>query len=108
MRRPAQVVDVEIDWVSAIGLEPRIQHNHSLTPQPAELQYALIGKLWRRHWTGITPLFAYPEEIRRAIYTTNVVESLHRTLREVIQTRGSFPAQESALQLLYLASTSDS
>lgn len=68
-----------------------------------DAQYASIGKMWRRHWTGITPLFAYPEEIRKAIYTTNVVESLHMTLRKVIKTRGSFPTEESALKLLYLA-----
>jgi putative transposase len=65
--------------------------------------YASIGKLWRRHWAGITPLFAYPDEIRKAIYTTNIVESLHMTLRKVIKTRGSFPTEESALKLLYLA-----
>lgn len=48
-------------------------------------------------------MFAYPEEIRRAIYTTNVVESLHMTLRKVIKSRASFPSEESALKLLYLA-----
>jgi putative transposase len=51
-------------------------------------RYAVIGKTWRRHWAGITPLFAYPAEIRRSIYTTNIVESLHMTLRKVIKTRG--------------------
>lgn len=66
-------------------------------------KYAVIGKTWRRHWAGITPLFAYPAEIRRSIYTTNIVESLHMTLRKVIKTRGSFPSEESALKLLYLA-----
>jgi putative transposase len=66
-------------------------------------KYAVIGKLWRRHWAGISPQFAYPDEIRRAIYTTNVVESLHMTLRKVIKTRASFPSEESALKLLYLA-----
>lgn len=66
-------------------------------------KYAVIGKTWRRHWTGITPLFAYPAEIRRSIYTTNIVESLHMKLRKVIKTRGSFPSEESALKLLYLA-----
>ena len=65
-------------------------------------QYAVIGKTWR-HWAGITPLFAYPAEIRRSIYTTNIVESLHMTLRKVIKTRGSFPSEEAALKLLYLA-----
>ena len=66
-------------------------------------KYAVIGKLWRRHWSGISPQFAYPEEIRRATYTTDVVESLHMTLRKVIKTRASFPSEESALKLLYLA-----
>jgi len=66
-------------------------------------RYPSIAKMWQRHWAGISPLFAYPEEIRRAIYTTNVVESLHMTLRKVIKTRASFPNEESALKLLYLA-----
>src|SRR5437660_1568019 len=66
-------------------------------------KYTAIGKLWRRHWAGVSPQFAYPAEIRHAIYTTNVVESLHMTLRKVIKTRASFPNEESALKLLYLA-----
>jgi putative transposase len=68
-----------------------------------DAKYASIGKLWRRNWTGVTPLFAFPEAIRKAIYTTNVVESLHMTLRKVIKTRGSFPSEEAALKLLFLA-----
>jgi len=68
-----------------------------------DAKYPPIGKLWRRHWAGITPLFGFPEEIRRAIYTTNIIESLHMTLRKVIKTRGSFPSEEAALKLLYLA-----
>ena len=67
-----------------------------------DAKYAPIGKLWRRHWAGIVPLFDFPEEIRRAIYTTNVIESLHMSLRKVIKTRGSFPSEEAALKLLYL------
>src|SRR5438477_453675 len=68
-----------------------------------DAKYPSIGKMWRRNWSGITPLFAFPEPIRKAIYTTNVVESLHMTLRKVIKTRGSFPSEEAALKLLYLA-----
>jgi putative transposase len=68
-------------------------------------KYALIGKMWRRHWAGIVPFFEYPEEIRRSIYTTNVVESLNMTLRRVIKTRASFPNEEAALKLIYLALT---
>jgi putative transposase len=66
-------------------------------------QYPTISALWRRHWEQITPLFAFPPEIRRIIYTTNAVESLHMTLRKVIKTRGSFPNEEAAMKLLYLA-----
>ncbi len=49
------------------------------------------------------PFFDFPEEIRKIIYTTNAVESLHMTLRKVTKNRGSFPTQESAFKLLYLA-----
>jgi putative transposase len=66
-------------------------------------KYPTISALWRRHWEQITPLFAFPPEIRKIIYTTNAVESLHMTLRKVIKTRGSFPNEESAMKLLYLA-----
>jgi putative transposase len=66
-------------------------------------KYATIGKLWRRHWAGVVPLFAFPEEIRKAIYTTNAVESLNMSLRKIIKTRASFPSEEAALKLLYLA-----
>ena len=51
----------------------------------------------------MVPFFAFPPAIRKMIYTTNAVESLNRTLRKVIKTRGSFPSDEAALKLLYLA-----
>jgi putative transposase len=66
-------------------------------------KYPTISALWKRHWEQITPLFAFPPEIRKVIYTTNAVESLHMTLRKVIKTRGSFPNEEAAMKLLYLA-----
>jgi putative transposase len=68
-----------------------------------EAQYASIGKIWRRHWAGVVPLFAFPKEIRKAIYTTNAVESLNMSLRKVIKTRASFPSEEAALKLRYLS-----
>jgi len=51
----------------------------------------------------VIPFFAFPPEVRRVIYTTNAVESLHMSLRKIIKTRGSFPSEEAALKLLYLA-----
>ena len=65
--------------------------------------YPTISQMWRRNWEHLTPFFAYPEDIRKVIYTTNAIESLNMSLRKVIKTRGSFPTQEAAFKLLYLA-----
>jgi putative transposase len=65
--------------------------------------YPTISQMWRRNWEHLTPFFAYPAEIRKVIYTTNAIESLNMSLRKVIKTRGSFPNQDAALKLLYLA-----
>lgn len=62
-----------------------------------------ISQIWRRNWEQVTPFYAFPAEIRKIIYTTNAVESLNMQLRKVIKTRGSFPNEEAAMKLLYLA-----
>lgn len=66
-------------------------------------KYQAIGKLWKENWVRVTPFFDFPAEIRKVIYTTNAVESLHMTLRKVTKTRAAFPSEEAALKLLYLA-----
>lgn len=66
-------------------------------------QYPTISQMWRRNWEHLIPFFAYPADIRKVIYTTNAVESLNMSLRKVIKTRGSFPNQDAAFKLLYLA-----
>lgn len=63
----------------------------------------VVSQIWRRHWDRITPFLAYPAEIRKVIYTTNAVESLNMSLRKIIKMRASFPNEEAALKLLYLA-----
>jgi putative transposase len=62
-----------------------------------------ISQVWRRNWERIIPFFAFPAGIRKIIYTTNAIESLNMSLRKVIKTRGSFPHEEAAIRLLYLA-----
>jgi putative transposase len=62
-----------------------------------------ISQVWRRNWERIIPFFAFPAEIRKVIYTTNAVESLNMSLRKIIKTRGSFPNEEAAVRLLWLA-----
>jgi len=66
-------------------------------------KYPAISRLWREHWERVIPFFAFPEEVRKVVYTTNAVESLHMSLRKIIKTRGSFPSEEAAIKLLYLA-----
>jgi putative transposase len=62
-----------------------------------------LSQVWRRNWERIIPFFEYPSEIRKVIYTTNAVESLNMTLRKIIKTRGSFPNEEAAMKLMFLA-----
>ena len=66
-------------------------------------KYPAIAPSWRRAWEHVVPMFAFPPAIRKMIYTTNAVESLHRSLRKIIKTRGSFPSDEAATKLLFLA-----
>ncbi len=66
-------------------------------------RYPAIGQAWRRAWEHVIPFFAFAPAIRKMIYTTNAVEALNRSLRKIIKTRGSFPTDEAAFKLLYLA-----
>jgi putative transposase len=66
-------------------------------------KYPSIGRSWRAAWPRVTPFFAFPPEIRKAIYTTNAVEALNRQLRKVLKTRGQFPTDDAAIKLIWLA-----
>jgi putative transposase len=66
-------------------------------------KYPTISKSWRTHWPELTTFLKYPAEIRKAIYTTNTIESVNRSLRKISKNRGVFPNQESLLKLYYLA-----
>jgi transposase-like protein len=66
-------------------------------------QYPRISQSWRRQWTKLSPLFDFPPEIRKVIYTTNAIESLNYSLRRVLNNRGAFPDDASVQKILYLA-----
>ena len=66
-------------------------------------KYASIAPGWRRAWAEVIPFFAFDPAIRKIIYTTNAIESLNRVIRKSIKTRGSFPTEEAATKLIYLA-----
>ena len=65
--------------------------------------YPTISQMWRRNRQYLKTFFAYEQDIRKVIYTTNTIESVNMSLRKIIKTRGSFPNQEAAFKLLYLA-----
>jgi putative transposase len=62
-----------------------------------------ITKAWQDAWEHVTPFLAFPPEVRRVIYTTNAIEALNRQLRKAIKTKGSFPTEDAARKLVYLA-----
>ena len=66
-------------------------------------QYPQISKSWRNHWQNLNTLFNYPEDIRRAIYTTNAIESLNSVIRKALKKRKIFPSDEAATKMVYLA-----
>ena len=59
--------------------------------------------LWRSHWAQFVPFLAFPPEVRRVIYTTNLIDSMNARLRKVTRNRGQFPTEQPALKVLYLA-----
>ena len=65
-------------------------------------QYPQIAKSWRNNWARVIPFFGYAPEIRKAIYTTNAIESVNFSLRKLIKNRASFPNDDAAMKLLYL------
>ena len=65
--------------------------------------YPVIARSWRQNWSRVVPMFGYPGEIRRVIYTTNTIESLNMTLRKVTKNRSLFPNDEAVFKLMYLA-----
>ncbi len=66
-------------------------------------QYPTISKSWMNHWQRIIPFFDFPTDIRKAIYTTNAIESMNMTLRKVLRNHRSFPSDESAMKVIFLA-----
>ena len=66
-------------------------------------RYPAIVRLWRTHWADFVPFLAFPPEVRRVIYTTNLIESMNSRLRKVTRNRGHFPTEQAVLKVLYLA-----
>ena len=108
-------------WLSYVGYRDRKEVASDLklvyqatTLQEAEDQldrfeakwksvYPLIGQSWRASWGKAAPMFGYPAQVRRAVYTTNTIESLNMTLPKIIKNRPLFPSDEAVFKLMSLA-----
>jgi putative transposase len=66
-------------------------------------KYGAIVKSWRQNWEKIIPFLSFPKEIRKVIYTTNIIELLNSTLRKSVRNRGHFATEEGLMKVLYLA-----
>jgi putative transposase len=99
--RKAVAVDLKAIYRSATVVEA--ERALGLFEQKWDRKYPSISKSWRTHWPELITFMKYPAEIRKAIYTTNAIESLNRSLRKISKNRGVFPNQESLLKLYYLA-----
>jgi putative transposase len=66
-------------------------------------KYPIVLRSWQNNWEKLTVYFAYDEQIRRLIYTTNTIEGFHRQVRKVTKTKGVFPSDMALLKLIYLA-----
>lgn len=86
----------------AIDAEAALAALDAFETSPWGEKYPAIAQSWRRNWDLVIPFFAFPESVRRIIYTTNAIEALNSKLRRAVRTRGHFPSDDAAAKLLYL------
>jgi putative transposase len=98
-----KAVALDLKLIYGAATEAEAQQALSAFEAKWDRKFPSISKSWRTHWPELVTFLKYPKDIRKAIYTTNSIESLNRSLRKISKTRGVFPNQESVLKLYYLA-----
>jgi putative transposase len=98
-----KTVAADLKTIYRAATEVEAEQALILFAQGWDKQYPTISKSWFNHWSRIIPFFCFPADIRKVVYTTNAIESLNMSLRKVLRTHRSFPTDESALKVIYLA-----
>ena len=98
-----KAVATDLKAIYSASTESEAEFNLELFAEKWDALYPSISKSWRAHWTRVIPLFAFPEDIRRVIYTTNAIESVNMTLRKVTRNHRIFPSDEAIYKVVYLA-----
>ena len=98
-----KAVAIDLKAIYSASTEAEAEFNLELFAEKWDALYPSISKSWRAHWTRVIPLFAFPEDIRKVIYTTNAIESVNMTLRKVTRNHRIFPSDEAVYKVVYLA-----
>jgi putative transposase len=98
-----KAVASDLKAIYSASTETEAEFNLELFAEKWDALYPSISKSWRAHWMRIIPLFAFPEDIRKVIYTTNAIESVNMTLRKVTRNHRIFPSDEAVYKVIYLA-----
>lgn len=96
-------VCADLKAVYTAATEDEAELNLELFAEKWDAQYPTISRSWKNHWVNIIPMFTFPPEIRKVMYTTNAIESLNMTLRKVTKNHRVFPNDEAVLKVIYLA-----
>jgi putative transposase len=98
-----KAVAADLKAIYSAATEAEAEFNLELFAEKWDQQYPTISKSWRAQWARVIPLFAFSEDIRKVIYTTNAIESVNMTLRKVTRNHRIFPSDEAVYKVLYLA-----
>jgi transposase-like protein len=93
----------DIRTVYQASTKEEAEYNLDLIEQKWGKKYSIIFKSWRNNWENLSSFFKYPSEIRKIMYTTNIIEGFHRQVRKVTKTKGAFTSDIALLKLIYLA-----
>ncbi len=96
-------VATDLKAIYSASTETDAELNLELFAEKWDARYRRLSKTWRAHWVRVIPLFAFPAEIRKVIYTTNAIESMNMTLRKVTRNHRLFPSDEAVYKVVYLA-----
>ncbi len=98
-----KAVTADLKQVYQAPTEAQARENLTALSQKWQAKYPLVAKGWEDNWANIATFFDYPADIRKAIYTTNAVESLNSVIRRVIKKRNVFPTDDSVFKVIWLA-----
>ena len=98
-----KAVCADLKAIYSAAIEDEAELNLELFAERWDAQYPTISRSWKAHWVNVIPMFAFPPEIRKVMYTTNAIESVNMCLRKVTKNHRIFPSDEAALKVIYLA-----